>query len=379
MPFSARQGFFTVGTSEPIYDWPGYVNASVFTAEVTNDFTGSGIYTGSKVTVGSMGYRGAILADNGNIYMCPRQQTNMLELDPSDDSFTKISLSGVSAKEYTGGMLASNGNIYCPAFEGGTKILEFEPSTGNNFEVVPNTSHGNYYLNTRNIGGCTLPSGNVMFQPRNSGGSFTNYDPVTNKPIKAGTKSLSMDFEYMGCVPHPNGNVYVMPFNGGKVSYVNESTDTWTDVDVSSVVGSQACQGGVIMADGRICGVPYASNGIFVFDPSDDSFYLDTYGTSWSTSSQSYIGGALGADGNIYFANFNLTSGEEHIFDTQANTVIRNTGIVHNTQNNVGAVAAPNGHVYFVADSGNDSAKKDTTGTATNGEVLKSPHMNKGF
>ena len=307
--------------------------------------------------------------------MCPRQVNKMLEIDPTDDSMTLLSLTSVSSNEFTGGVLASNGNIYCPAFNGGSTILEFNPADGSSTRLTPSGSY-----NTQNIGGATLPSGKVLFQPRNSGGAFTIYDPATNTASSSG-KTLSESFEYMGCVPHTNGNVYVMPFNGQQVSYYNEDSNSWTDVDVSSVIGNNigACQGGVTMADGRIVGVKYGTNGLFVFDPSDDSFYLDTYGTSWTTNSQAYIGGALGADGNVYFANFNLTFSEEHIFDTQANTVTRNTGITENRQDNVGAVATPNGHVYFVPNSGTNLAKKDTTGSTSYTDTLKSPHFNKGF
>ena len=374
MPFSAKTGFFS--TSAPAgYDWPGYMSDAEFTSEVTNDFTGSGLYTGTNISTGTMGYRGGILADNGNVYMCPRGNQDFLELDPSNDNITFVSV-GSAANQFTGGVLAENGNIYCPAFGGDTNILEFEPSTGSRTFVAPSGSY-----NTFNIGGATLPSGKVLFQPRSSGGHFTVYDPATNTASQAGSKTLSENFEYMGCVSHMNGNVYVMPFNGQQVSYYNEGTNTWTDVDVSSVIGNNigACQGGVMMADGRIVGVKYGTNGLFVFDPTDDSFYLNTYGVSWSSSSQAYIGGALGADGNVYFANFNLSNTIEHIFDTQANTVTRNTSVSPNRANNVGAVATGNGNVYFVPNGSTGIAKKATTGTATNGEVLKSPQLNKGF
>ena len=378
MPFSARQGFFKI-SGPPPYDWPGYMTSTEFTAEVTNDFTGSGAHTASKFANSEvLGYRGGILADNGNIYMCPRGETNMLELDPSNDSFTKITLSGVSANEYTGGVLAENGNIYCPAFSNSPTILEFNPADGSSSEVTPT---GDYYK--YNIGGATLPSGKVMFQPRSSGGWFTIYDPDTNACTKASTKTLSEDFEYMGPVAHTNGNVYVMPFNGQQLSYYNEDSNGWTDVDVSSVIGNNigACQGGVMMADGRIVGVKYGTNGLFVFDPTDDSFYLNTYGVSWTgtNSTQAYIGGALGADGNVYFANFNYPDNIEHIFNTQSNTVVRNDGISPNRNKNVGAVATGNGNVYFVPNGSYSIAKKATTGTATNSEVFKSPQLNKGF
>ena len=374
MPFSARGGFFkTTGVTG--YEWPGYMTTSEFTTEVTNEFTGSGAHTNSTFNPGvSIGYRGGILADNGNIYMCPRGVTTIGVLDPSTDTMTTVATSA-SANEYTGGVLAQNGNIYMPAFGGSGTILEFNPNDNSGTEVTPTGSY-----NTQNIGGATLPSGKVMFQPRNSGGAFTIYDPATNTATNSG-KSLGENFEYMGCVPHTNGNVYVMPFNGQEVSYYNETANTWTDVDVSSVISnnSGACQGGVMMADGRIVGVKYGTNGLFVFDPSDDSFYLDTYGTSWTTNSQAYIGGALGADGNVYFANFNLTNTEEHIFDTQANTVVRNTGVGNNRNNNVGAVASSNGNVYFIPNGGSTVAKKDTTGSTTYEDTLKSPHFNKGF
>mgnify|MGYP003112359696 FL=1 len=376
MPFSARQGFFSASASSANYEWPGYMTSDEFTTEVTNEFTGSGAHTNSTFTPGvSIGYRGGILADNGNIYMCPRGVTTIGMLDPSTDTMTTVATSA-SANEYTGGVLAQNGNIYMPAFGGSSTILEFNPNDNSGTEVTPT---GDYYK--YNIGGATLPSGKVMFQPRSSSGWFTIYDPDTNACTKASTKTLSENFEYMGCVPSTNGNVYVMPFNGQEVSYYNEDSNSWTDIDVSSVISnnSGACQGGVMMADGRIVGVKYGTNGLFVFDPSNDSFYLDTYGTSWTTNSQAYIGGALGADGNVYFANFNLTNTEEHIFDTQANTVVRNTGISNNRNNKFGALASSNGNVYFIPNGGSDIAKKDTTGSTSYTDTLKSPHFNKGF
>jgi hypothetical protein len=47
--------------------------------------------------------------------------------------------------------------------------------------------------------------------------------------------------------------------------------------------------------------------------------------------------------------------------------------------NNVGAVASSNGNVYFIPNGGSDVAKRDTTGSTTYEDTLKSPHFNKGF
>ena len=145
-----------------------------------------------------------MLADNGNVYMCPRGQTYFIEFDPTSNTTSTVSTTA-SANRYTGGALASNGNIYCPVFQTDSTILELEPSTGTTALITPT---GDY--NSENIGGVTLPSGNVMFMPRNTSGWFTVYDPATNTATKAGAsttiKTLSGTFRYIGGVSHPNGS-----------------------------------------------------------------------------------------------------------------------------------------------------------------------------
>lgn len=379
MPFSAKIGFFASGGAPAPagdYDWPGYMSSTQFTNEVDGDFTNVGPATYSQVSASSMGYRYGVLADNGNVYMMPRGVTNFLEFEPSSNTINQISSAG-SANEYTGGALASNGNIYCPAFGTSSTILEFNPNDGTSTEKTPTdtSTYTNY-----NIGGVTLPSGKVMFMPRSSGGWWTIYDPSTNTTEKAGAsttiKTTSTNFEYVGGVSHTNGKVYWMPFNGTDVSYYDEDTDTWTDIDVSSELsaGAENCQGGVLMTDGRIVGVPYDLNVLFVFDPSDDSFYTDSYGMSLSGQNK-FIGGALAPNGNVYFANFNANNVIE--FDTQANVSVLSAPSGLRT-GCIGVVPTGDDRVLHVPNSGSNFTQVITGKTPTYPEALKSPQLNRG-
>lgn len=380
MPFSAKIGFFS--TLEQLYSWPGYMTNSEFSAEVDGDFTSTGPATYSLQThTSTMNHRYGLLAPNGNVYFIPRGVTYFLEFDPTTDVKNNI-VSPNSANDYTGGALADNGNICCPQFnnltpdtimhlratDSGTTVAEIEPT-------------GDY--NTTNIGGVTLPSGNVMFMPRTSGGWFTVYDADTNIASKAGisttVKTLSENFEFVGGVSHPNGNVYWMPFDGQTVSYYNEASDSWTDVDVSSVISnnSDALQGGVLMTDGRIVGVPYSFTELFVFDPSDDSFYSDTYGMDLSGTNK-YIGGALAPNGNVYFANFQNNAVDQIEFDTQANVAVERSIGSGLRSGCIGVVPTGDDRLLFVPTSGGNFTEVDVGKTPTNPEVMKSPQLNKG-
>ena len=380
MPFSAKIGFFS--TLEQLYSWPGFMTDDEFSAEVDGDFTSTGPATYSLQThTSTMNHRYGLLAPNGNVYFIPRGVTYFLEFDPTTDVKNNI-VSPNSANDYTGGALADNGNICCPQFnnltpdtimhlratDSGTTVAEIEPT-------------GDY--NTTNIGGVTLPSGNVMFMPRTSGGWFTVYDADTNIASKAGisttVKTLSENFEFVGGVSHPNGNVYWMPFDGQTVSYYNEASDSWTDVDVSSVISnnSDALQGGVLMTDGRIVGVPYSFTELFVFDPSDDSFYSDTYGMDLSGTNK-YIGGALAPNGNVYFANFQNNAVDQIEFDTQANVAVERSIGSGLRSGCIGVVPTGDDRLLFVPTSGGNFTEVDVGKTPTNPEVMKSPQLNKG-
>ncbi len=381
MPFSAKIGFFS--TLEQLYSWPGYMTDDEFTAEVDGDFTNTGPATYSLRThTSAFNHRYGLLANNGNVYLIPRGKDYFVEFDPTSNVMNNI-VTTMSADDYTGGALADNGNICCPSFNtlSPSTILQLNPRD-DGFSVSEIAPTGDY--NPNNIGGVTLPSGNVMFMPRNSGGWFTVYDPDTNIASKAGisttVKTLSGTFRYVGGVSHPNGNVYWMPFNGTDLSYYNESTDTWTDVDCSSLLstGGESMQGGVLMTDGRIVGVPYDLNELFVFDPSDDSFYTDNYGMSLIGGNK-FIGGALAPNGNVYFANFQSSNTLQIEFDTQANVAYTPSFGGSSRTNNIGVVPTGDNRLIFVPFNGANFAEVDVGVTPTNPEVMKSPQLNKGI
>ena len=81
---------------------------------------------------GSLKYIGGVLAPNGKIYCVPRNATQILVIDPTDNTTELFgSISGTS--KYYGGVLAPNGKIYCVPLNA-TQVLVIPTSgDGENF------------------------------------------------------------------------------------------------------------------------------------------------------------------------------------------------------------------------------------------------------
>ena len=61
---------------------------------------------------GSEKWQGAVLAPNGKIYCVPRNHTQVLCIDPTNNSTTLFG-NFAGATKWTGAVLAPNGKIYC--------------------------------------------------------------------------------------------------------------------------------------------------------------------------------------------------------------------------------------------------------------------------
>ena len=102
-------------------------------------------------------YLGGVLAPNGKIYAIPFSATQILEIDPSNNTTTLFgSISG--GGKYGGGVLAPNGKIYAIP-QNATQILEIDPSN-NTTTLFGSISGSNKYL-----GGVLAPNGKIYAIP----------------------------------------------------------------------------------------------------------------------------------------------------------------------------------------------------------------------
>jgi hypothetical protein len=115
-------------------------------------------------------YYGAVLANNKKIYTIPLANRNILEFDPSDNTFNFIQLPLSPLVQFNpvilnwvNGILGRNGNIYGIPFSGNV-VLEFNPETKEvNYLKLPSK----ITVGTKYFGGIMGPDNNIYCVPRN--------------------------------------------------------------------------------------------------------------------------------------------------------------------------------------------------------------------
>jgi hypothetical protein len=257
-------------------------------------------------------YQGGVFHPNGKIYCVPRQSSNILVINPSNDTITygsggpTLTPQTLQVTYYQGGCLGPNGLIYCAPFSTTSNVLVINPS---NDSVR--------YLTTR---------------------------PAT--PVLS-TQS------YNGAVLAPNGLIYCIPFIASNILIINPVTDSavYGVSSITPTVASQRYQGGVLADNGLVYCIPYGATNIMMINPANSTVSYGTGGASLvpALSTQTYLGGVYHPNGKIYCMP-NLAS-NILIINTSNNTVAYGTGgpslsPVLSSQRYYGGVLAPDGNIY---------------------------------
>ena len=257
-------------------------------------------------------YQGGVFHPNGNIYCVPRQSSNILVINPSNDSIRygsggpALTPQVLTATYYQGGCLGPNGLIYCAPFSATSNILVINPS---NDSVRYLTTH---------------PASPVL-----------------------STQS------YNGAVLAPNGLIYCIPYIASNILIINPVTDSavYGVSSITPTVASQRYQGGVLADNGLVYCIPYGATNIMIINPANSSVSYGTGGAALvpALSTQTYLGGVYHPNGKIYCMP-NLAS-NILIINTSNNTVAYGTGgpsmsPVLSTQRYYGGVLAPDGNIY---------------------------------
>ena len=300
-----------------IRDWVGPLQAMI----TSNNPTRATIFptlsygTGGASLVPALStqlYQGGVFHPNGNIYCVPRQSSNILVINPSNDSIRygsggpALTPQVLTATYYQGGCLGPNGLIYCAPYSTTSNVLVINPS---NDSVR--------YLTTR-------PASPVL-----------------------STQS------YNGAVLAPNGLIYCIPYIASNILIINPVTDSavYGVSSITPTVASQRYQGGVLADNGLVYCIPYGATNIMIINPANSSVSYGTGGAALvpALSTQTYLGGVYHPNGKIYCMP-NLAS-NVLIINTSNNTVAYGTGgpslsPVLSTQRYYGGVLAPDGNIY---------------------------------
>ena len=110
---------------------------------------------------GNNKWLGGVLAPNGKIYGIPRNSTQILEIDPTNNTTSLFGSLPGGENKWAGGVLAPNGKIYAiPTLS--TQILEIDP-TNNTTSLF-----GSFSENAKWRGGVLAPNGKIYAIPRES-------------------------------------------------------------------------------------------------------------------------------------------------------------------------------------------------------------------
>jgi len=138
-----------------------------------------------------------------------------------DNTLLFGSISG--SRNFFGGVLAPNGKIYCIPFSA-TQILEIDPSNNTT------TTFGSFSANDKFRGGVLAPNGKIYAIPFDAT-QILEIDPVNQTTSLFG--SFSAYNKYIGGVLAPNGKIYAIPFGATQILEISE-------VDSPNVIGSDA-------------------------------------------------------------------------------------------------------------------------------------------
>ena len=159
---------------------------------------------------------GLIPSKNGKLYGIPNDITCVLEIDPRTGKTSTFGRLSESKHKYTGGVLAPDGMIYGLPRSAGT-LLKIDPYKRTAEEISLNLP----YMRDRFYSG-VLYEDRIYMMPRNS-----HYIMVINiNDYSTYMISTPRFLSYAGCVVHPNGLIYCVPWGGkGKIMVVNPRTD----------------------------------------------------------------------------------------------------------------------------------------------------------
>lgn len=396
MPFSARVGFFKL--IEAIADfpvWPIVPTQEQMNTELQTNFVSSANATLTYSDFGIIGSGGAkrrhgVAHPNGNIYILPRNNSQMLIYDTSSNVMTTKTL----FTDYQGGALSGyNGNIYMMPHESSSKqtVLEFDPTNENNREI---TGLANIpAANSCDVQSAITFGNSVMFFSFQSGTDARLYNPESNTMISVNLAPTT-SAGFISGVYHPDGNVYVAGYNeGNMIRYVPTdpvgsgpgASERFNVPGISMPSGGSKYQSGCLGADNKIYYTPWGRSDVAVYDPVANVGSQQTWGLT--LSNKNFVGGALGDDGNIYCYPAPYDSSDTTqvmVICTDTNNPAYNTAVLTNFgitlasgQGSWGGTAGANGKILSSDETASKLLLLDTSGSG-NVNALYSPYLNKG-
>jgi hypothetical protein len=357
---ASEQAVRPAPTPEPFLVSSNFIPSNKLDSTTVTLTTGSTFQAGLK-------YAGGALASNGLIYCAPCQATNILAINPENNTASTrlVTLSTGSVllanSDYFGAVLAPNGKIYCIPFRN-SNVGVIDPETNIFSTTLVTLAAGSSIPagGDKWIGGCLATNGKIYGIPQNATDILV-IDPETNiasTTLVSGTtgSTLSGTLKWYGGALAPNGKIYAATRASTSVLVIDPFTNTFDTTSVSLTTGSTffgAYANAVLAQNGKIYCVPRGAEFICIIDPEKNTFDTTSItlsaGSTLSGGSNKYGGGVLAMDGKIYGISRLASS----ILVVDPETNIASTTTISLSSGSTfgdcfGCVLAPNGKIYGV-------------------------------
>lgn len=290
---------------------------------------------GSGTTTNS--YFGGVLARNGRIYCAPSTATNVMEIDPIRRTLTTFGTVAAGAAKYAGGALGQNGKIYCAPLLA-TTVLEIDPDR----RIV--STFGNTTGFGYQAGAITLPNGTILCAPDNGGvnNAALLINP-TNRTISrfisppAGTQLPQV----IGIQLHPLGIAVCGPQTSNTMLIIDINNGTYVTGSGPLTPTNGDWNGGALAANGNIYFVPLQSpTSVIEFNPYRR--IVTQFGSITPGGTQKYGSACLAPDGNIYAAGNTGVVLRINVYNRTVSTFGSIPGVIR------GLTMALNGKMYAI-------------------------------
>lgn len=272
--------------------------------------------TFGTVTATLAKYGGAVYSSNGKVYFCPQNANSVMVIDTlNSDAISYFDQVGVQsdaddgalngAAQWYGIYQGADGRLYCVPFNA-TEVMIIDPSD-DSITFIDTTGvvafgAGNLGAGGKWDGGCVY--GDYIYCSPSDATDFLKINTLTGtctrfETVPAGTSKWAIS------TVGPNDFIYIFPYFDNRVIKLNPADDTFSYLatTIGSIDSTIKVGAATLMPDGRILVTPCEQTQSRMLNTSTDA--LTTIGRSLSgVTNLRWIGGAIAANGASYAVPF---------------------------------------------------------------------------
>lgn len=229
-----------------------------------NVYTPTDVFTVGATVAGSGDrFAGAVEAPNGTIIFIPYSAGEVGIYDPVADTYTSGATVAGSAR-FQGGCLANGTTVVmAPLLNPNIGLYDYATDT---YTSGPNLGASPGY-----DGCCQARNGEIVFAPK------TAAQPLVYNLNSGDTRAITgPGSSFSGCLPMPNGEVMLIPYDENYIWFVNPENDSFRQGPQVGTTGAKL-SGGAILHDGTVVFATYSENHVFTYDPKTDTVTNTVY------------------------------------------------------------------------------------------------------